>query len=82
MRSRLPILFRPMSTDRDHCVLVFAPIGRDGPASAEPFRASNLVATNCRSLPELVTEMTAGVGAVFMAEEGGPFGKDTTPLAL
>jgi len=69
-----------MSRDRDQCVLVFAPIGRDGPASAELFRSSNLEAINCRGLPELITEMTAGVGAVFLAEEG-LFGRDTTPLA-
>ncbi|WP_027584074.1 ATP-binding protein [Bradyrhizobium sp. Ai1a-2] len=69
-----------MSADRDHHVLIFAPIGRDGPASAELFRSSNLEAINCRSLPELVSEMTAGVGAVFLAEEG-LFGSDTAPLA-
>ena len=69
-----------MSADRDNRVLIFAPIGRDGPASAELFRGANLEAVNCRGLPELVTEMTAGVGAVFLAEEG-LFGKDTAPLA-
>ncbi len=69
-----------MSIGRDHRVLVFAPIGRDGPASVELFRSSNLEAINCRSLPELIAEMTAGVGAVFIAEEG-LFGKDTAPLA-
>ncbi len=69
-----------MSVDRDHQVLVFAPIGRDAQASAELFRSANLEAINCRSLPELVSEMTAGVGAVFLAEEG-LFGKDTAPLA-
>ncbi|RXH28252.1 MULTISPECIES: response regulator [Bradyrhizobium] len=69
-----------MNADRDSRVLIFAPIGRDGPASAELFRSSNLDAANCRSLPELVNEMTAGVGTVFLAEEG-LFGKDTTPLA-
>jgi signal transduction histidine kinase/ActR/RegA family two-component response regulator len=69
-----------MSLDRDQCVLVFAPIGRDGPASVELFRNSNLEAINCRSLTELVGEMTVGVGAVFLAEEG-VFGADTAPLA-
>src|SRR3954447_11493383 len=69
-----------MSVDRDHQVLVFAPIGRDAQASAELFRSANLEAINCRSLPELVSEMTAGVGAVFLAQEG-LFGKDTAPLA-
>jgi signal transduction histidine kinase/ActR/RegA family two-component response regulator len=69
-----------MMADRDHRVLVFAPIGRDGPASAELLRGSNLEVVNCRSLPELVGAMTAGVGAVFIAEEG-LFGRDTKPLA-
>lgn len=69
-----------MSAERANRVLIFAPIGRDGPASAELFRGANLKAVNCRGLPELVTEMTAGVGAVFLAEEG-LFGKDTAPLA-
>ncbi|RTE94656.1 MULTISPECIES: ATP-binding protein [Bradyrhizobium] len=69
-----------MSAERDNRVLIFAPIGRDGPASAELFRGASLEAISCRSLPELVTEMTAGVGAVFLAEEG-LFGKDTAPLA-
>lgn len=69
-----------MSADRDHRVLIFAPIGRDGAASAELFRNSNLDAISCRSLPELVSEMTSGVGTVFLAEEG-LFGRDTTPLA-
>ena len=68
-----------MSIERDHHVLVFAPIGRDGPAAAELFRSSGLAAINCRNLSELVSEMTAGVGAVFVAEEG-LFGQDTAPL--
>jgi len=69
-----------MNADRDSRVLIFAPIGRDGPASAELFRSSHLDAVNCRSLPELVNAMSEGVGAVFLAEEG-LFGKDTAPLA-
>jgi signal transduction histidine kinase/ActR/RegA family two-component response regulator len=69
-----------MSADLDHRVLVFAPIGRDGPASAELFRNSNLEAISCPSLPELIREMAAGVGAVFLAEEG-LFGRDTAQLA-
>ncbi|MEH2487909.1 response regulator [Bradyrhizobium sp. AZCC 2230] len=68
-----------MSADRDQQVLVFAPIGRDGPASAELFRSANLPAINCRSLNDLVSEMTAGAGVVFLAEEG-LFGQDTASL--
>lgn len=69
-----------MSTDRDYHILVFAPIGRDGLAAAELFRKSNMEAIVCRSLPELVREMTAGLGVVFLAEEG-LFGQDMTALA-
>ena len=69
-----------MSAQRDHRVLVFTPVGRDGPASAELLRSANLEAVNCRDLAELVTEMAAGVGTVFLAEEG-LFGKDTAALA-
>ncbi|HZV05573.1 MAG TPA: ATP-binding protein [Gemmataceae bacterium] len=70
-----------MGVNRDDCVLVFAPIGRDGPASVELFRSLKLEAINCRGLPELVSEISAGAGAVFLAEEG-LFGKDIDPLAM
>ncbi|SFP59659.1 His Kinase A (phospho-acceptor) domain-containing protein [Bradyrhizobium sp. Ghvi] len=69
-----------MSGAQDQRVLVFAPVGRDGPASVELFRSSNLESINCRDLAELVSEMGNGVGAVFVAEEA-LFGKDTEPLA-
>ncbi|MDA9411699.1 response regulator [Bradyrhizobium sp. CCBAU 45384] len=69
-----------MSAAPDQRILVFAPIGRDGPASVELFRSANLEAVNCRNLAELVSEMALGVGAVFVAEEA-LFGKDTVPLA-
>ncbi|QIO32186.1 response regulator [Bradyrhizobium sp. 1(2017)] len=69
-----------MSVERDQNVLVFAPIGRDGPATVELLRGSSLQAVNCRDLPELVSEIAAGAGAVFLAEEA-LFGKDTASLA-
>ena len=69
-----------MKVAQDQRILVFAPIGRDGPASVELFRSSSLEATNCRTLPELISEMAIGVGAVFVAEEA-LFGKDTAQLA-
>ncbi len=65
--------------DRDHRVLVFAPIGRDGPASAELLRSAKLETVVCPDLATLIAEIGAGAGAVFMAEEG-LFGKDTAPL--
>ncbi|MGJ4891388.1 response regulator [Bradyrhizobium sp. HKCCYLRH3099] len=68
-----------MSAERDHRVLVFAPIGRDGPASAELLRSARIATNVCRDLSELITEMSAGVGAVVVAEEG-LFAKATAPL--
>ncbi|NPU65639.1 response regulator [Bradyrhizobium sp. 83012] len=68
-----------MSADRDQHLLVFAPIGRDGPASAELLRNARIDAQVCTSLAELVSELNAGVGAVVVAEEGF-FAQDTGPL--
>jgi signal transduction histidine kinase len=69
-----------MSSDRFHRVLIFAPIGRDGPASAEVLRSANVEAMVCRNLADLVAEMTSGVGTALVAEEG-LFGKDLSLLA-
>jgi len=69
-----------VSGGRDHRVLVFAPIGRDGPASVELFKSLNLEAVVCQNLPALISEMNSGVGTVFVAEEG-LYGKDTAALA-
>jgi len=69
-----------MSTDRDHAVLVYAPIGRDGPAAVDLFRSAGLQAKACRSLEELINELNFETGAVLFAEEG-LFGVDTGSLA-
>ena len=67
---------RDMETARsDLRVLVFAPIGRDGPACAEILRRAGRSVGLCKDLAELVAEIEAGVGAVFVAEEG-LFGKE------
>jgi signal transduction histidine kinase/CheY-like chemotaxis protein len=50
-------------------VLVLAPTGRDGKASAELFRRAALSARVCADLPELVGGLEAGADAVFVAEE-------------
>ena len=68
-----------MGVERDQRVLIFAPIGRDAPASAELLRSSRLETTICADVEELVREMDAGAGVVFLAEEG-LFSKDTSPL--
>lgn len=61
-------------------VLVFAPIGRDGPASVELLRRAGVQAECCQSLDELVAALDHNVGAVFLAEEG-LFGRNLTPLS-
>jgi signal transduction histidine kinase/CheY-like chemotaxis protein len=69
-----------MEARSDLRVLVFAPIGRDGPACAEILRRAGRSVGLCMDLAELVAEFGAGVGAVIVAEEG-LFGRDTQPLS-
>jgi signal transduction histidine kinase/ActR/RegA family two-component response regulator len=69
-----------METDSPNLrVLVFAPIGRDGAASAEILRRAGTNVSICSDLTELVDQIKAGAGAVFVAEEG-LFGKASTQL--
>jgi signal transduction histidine kinase len=58
---------RPAQTDP--LVLVLAPTGRDGPASAELLSRAGLAARVCANIPELVEALAAGTDAVFVAEE-------------
>ncbi|MBB5876258.1 MULTISPECIES: ATP-binding protein [Xanthomonas] len=60
-------------------VLVYTPIGRDGPASVELLRRGGVVACHCLDLGMLVRELHVGAAAVFLAEEG-LFGADTSAL--
>ncbi|HTJ02024.1 MAG TPA: ATP-binding protein [Methylovirgula sp.] len=60
-------------------VLVFAPIGRDGAASAEILHRAGIDVGICADLGELLAQIKAGAGAVFVAEEG-LFGKGTGQL--
>lgn len=60
-------------------VLVCAPIGRDGAASAEILVRAGLAATVCPGLDRLVEELEAGAGAAFVAEEA-LLGHDITGL--
>jgi signal transduction histidine kinase/CheY-like chemotaxis protein len=68
------------ATDADHRVLVFAPIGRDGPAVAEFVRRAGLAAIVCESLGNLQSRIEEGAALVVLAEEG-LFGKDIASLA-
>ncbi|MBV8751859.1 MAG: response regulator [Hyphomicrobiales bacterium] len=65
--------------ERHQRVLVFAPIGRDGPASAELLRSAGLETIICADLDALVSAIEEGADAVFLAEEG-VFGKEVAPL--
>jgi signal transduction histidine kinase/ActR/RegA family two-component response regulator len=66
-----------MTSDGDGMrVLILAPVGRDGPASAEVLRKLGIRAEVCASLADLVSNLETDVGGVLLAEEalfGGPF---------
>ncbi len=61
-------------------VAVYAPIGRDGPASAELLRRSGMSAIVCHSVDEVLELAETSADAVFIAEEG-LFGQDLDALS-
>ena len=65
--------------ETDQRVLIFTPIGRDGPATAEFVRRTGLTAVICGSLAELKAELERGAAVVVLAEEA-LFGKDIGDL--
>jgi signal transduction histidine kinase/ActR/RegA family two-component response regulator len=65
--------------DNTERVLVFAPIGRDGSATAELLQRGGIDAKLCANLTELVKELEVGAAAVFVAEEG-LYNSDIGPL--
>jgi signal transduction histidine kinase/CheY-like chemotaxis protein len=67
------------AVERDRRVLIFAPIGRDGPAAAEFLKRVGVVAELCEGLDELVGAIGQGAAAVLLAEEG-LFGRDVSAL--
>lgn len=60
-------------------VVVFAPLGRDGPAIAEMVSRSDLGVQVCTSILELIESLRVGAVAVVIAEEG-LFGSDSEKL--
>jgi len=57
-------------SDKDSLrVLVLAPTGRDGPASADVIRKAGMQAEVCMDFAGLAAGLEAGAGAVFLAEE-------------
>lgn len=61
-------------------VVVFAPIGRDGPATADLLRRSGMAADVCHSVGEVLERAESDADAVFIAEEA-LFGQDLQDLA-
>jgi len=61
-------------------VLVFAPIGRDAPATIDLLARAEISATRCRDYAQLLEEMETGIDAAFVAEEA-LFGQDLDLLA-
>ncbi|HKQ83980.1 MAG TPA: ATP-binding protein [Steroidobacteraceae bacterium] len=60
-------------------ILILAPIGRDGIASADVLGRAGMRAEVCKDLDDLTAKIDADVLAVLLAEEA-LFGKDTAPL--
>ena len=61
-------------------VAIYAPIGRDGPASAELLCRSGMEAVVCHSVEEVLQHAETDADAVFIAEEG-LFGHDLEALS-
>ncbi len=60
-------------------VVVFAPIGRDGPTTADLLRRSGMNAEVCHSIAEVLERAERDTDAVFIAEEA-LFGQDLQAL--
>jgi signal transduction histidine kinase/CheY-like chemotaxis protein len=60
-------------------ILVLAPVGRDGPASAELLAKAGLRALVCAAFGALMEALPLGAAALFVAEEA-LFGRDLQPL--
>lgn len=61
-------------------IVVYAPIGRDGSATAELLRRSGMDAVVCHSVDEVLQRAETDASAVFIAEEG-LFGHDLKALS-
>lgn len=61
-------------------VVVYAPIGRDGPASAELLNRNGMSAVICHSVAEVLRHAETDADAAFIAEEG-LFGQDLEGLS-
>jgi len=65
---------------REARVLVYAPIGRDGPASASVLRRAGLEVEVCNSLDDVLIQADLGVSTLCVTEEA-LFGKNLVAMA-
>ena len=57
------------SIEFDECILILAPVGRDGPAMASLLMERGFTVTVCQSSAELRTRLRAGAGTLLLTEE-------------
>jgi signal transduction histidine kinase len=62
----------PREVSRDERILLLAPRGKDASLASEALTAAGLTAHICPDLDALVDELTAGAGAILIAEEAIP----------
>lgn len=62
----------PREESRDERILVLTPRGKDAPLASEAITAAGLTAHICPDLDNLIGELTAGAGAILIAEEAIP----------
>lgn len=67
-------------SEQQPLVAIYAPVGRDGPASADLLRRSGMHAVVCHSVDEVLKQAQSDADAVFIAEEG-LFGENLDTLA-
>ena len=67
------------TTDDEARILVFAPVGRDGPVLQQVLSQAGFSAYSCTDLDDLIAALPKGAGAVLLAEEA-LFGRDISGL--
>ena len=56
------------SIEFDECILILAPVGRDGPAMASLLMERGFTVTVCQSSAELRMRLRAGAGTLLLTE--------------
>lgn len=58
-----------MSSDRNECVLILAPVGRDAALAESTLRQAGIVTTICSDIEQLRCAAEPGVGALLLTQE-------------